>query len=97
MYKRQTDFEQHLETNSRIAEVGASYQSFNVMTKEMCIRDRFKNMEEVQQDMIKSAKALYKEYVNKGLTTEHPFKGVGTQYILFEMCIRDSHLINLSY
>lgn len=43
----------------------------------------FKNMEEVQQDMIKSAKALYKEYVNKGLTTEHPFKGVGTQYILF--------------
>ena len=43
----------------------------------------FKNMEEVQQDMIKSAKALYKEYVNKGLTTETPFKGVGTQYILF--------------
>ena len=37
----------------------------------------FKNMEEVQQDMIKSAKALYKEYVNKGLTTEPPFKGVG--------------------
>ena len=43
----------------------------------------FKNMEEVQQDIIKSAKALYKEYVNKWLTTEHPFKGVGTQYILF--------------
>ena len=33
--------------------------------------------------MIKSAKALYKEYVNKGLTTEPPVKGVGTQYILF--------------
>ena len=29
------DFEQHLETNSRIAEVGESYQSFNVMTKEL--------------------------------------------------------------
>ena len=43
----------------------------------------FKNMEEVQQDVIKSAKALYKEYVNKGLTTEPTFKGVGTQYILF--------------
>ena len=27
----QGDFEQHLETNSRIAEVGESYQSFNVM------------------------------------------------------------------
>ena len=43
----------------------------------------FKNMEEVQQDMIKAAKALYKEYVNKGLTAKHSFKGVGTQYIRF--------------
>ena len=43
----------------------------------------FKNMEEVQQAMIEAAKTLYKEYVNKGLTAEHPFKGVGTQYILF--------------
>ena len=43
----------------------------------------FKNMEEVQQAMIEAAKNLYKEYVNKGLTAEHPFKGVGTQYILF--------------
>ena len=31
----QGDFEQHLETNSRIAEVGESYQSFNVMTKSL--------------------------------------------------------------
>ena len=31
----QGDFEQHLETNSRIAEIGESYQSFNVMTKEL--------------------------------------------------------------
>lgn len=45
----------------------------------------FKNMEEVQQAMIEAAKALYKEYVNKGLTAEHPFKGVGTQYILFSV------------
>lgn len=45
----------------------------------------FKNMEEVQQAMIKAAKTLYKEYVNKGLTAEHPFKGVGTQYILFSV------------
>lgn len=43
----------------------------------------FKNMEEVQQDMIKTARTLYKEYVDKGLKWEHPFKGVGTQYILF--------------
>ena len=45
----------------------------------------FKNMEEVQQAMIEAAKTLYKEYVNKGLTAEHPFKGVGTQYILFSV------------
>jgi len=45
----------------------------------------FKNMEEVQQAVIKSAKTLYKEYVNKGLTAEHPFKGVGMQYILFSV------------
>ena len=31
----QGDFEQHLDTNSRIAEIGESYQSFNVMTKEL--------------------------------------------------------------
>lgn len=45
----------------------------------------FKNMEEVQQAVIQAAKILYKEYVNKGLTEEHPFKGVGTQYILFSV------------
>ena len=45
----------------------------------------FKNMEEVQQAMLESAKALYKEYVNRGLAEEHPFKGVGTQYILFSV------------
>ncbi len=45
----------------------------------------FKNMEEVQQTVIQSAKMLYKEYVNQGLTEEHPFKGVGTQYILFSI------------
>ena len=43
----------------------------------------FKNMEEVQQAMTQAAKTLYKEYVEKGLAEEHPFKGVGTQYILF--------------
>ena len=28
----QGDFEQHLETNSRIAEIGESYQSFNAVS-----------------------------------------------------------------
>ncbi len=45
----------------------------------------FQNMDEVQQAVIESAKTLYKEYVDKGLTWERPFKGVGTQYILFSV------------
>ncbi len=45
----------------------------------------FQNMDEVQQAVIESAKKLYKEYVDEGLKQEHPFKGVGTQYILFSV------------
>lgn len=45
----------------------------------------FKNMEEVQQAVIESARSLYKEYVNRGFAEVHPFKGVGTQYILFSV------------
>lgn len=45
----------------------------------------FHNMEEVQQAVVESARMLYKEYVNRGLKEEHPFKGVGTQYILFSV------------
>ena len=45
----------------------------------------FRNMEEVQQAVVDAAKTLYKEYVSKGLRAEHPFKGVGTQYILFSV------------
>lgn len=43
----------------------------------------FKNMDEVHQSVIEAAKAIYKEYVEKGLTQTPAFKGVGTQYILF--------------
>ncbi|MCM1194126.1 MAG: TetR/AcrR family transcriptional regulator [Butyrivibrio sp.] len=43
----------------------------------------FRNMEEVQQAVTDGAKALYREYIQRGLS-EHPaFKGVGTHYILF--------------
>ena len=46
----------------------------------------FNNMDEVQQAVIKSAKTMYKEeYVNKGLMEEHPFKGVGMQYIFLSV------------
>lgn len=43
----------------------------------------FENMEEVQNSVLDAAKALYKEYVDKGLAETPAFKGVGTQYILF--------------
>lgn len=45
----------------------------------------FQSMDEVQQAVIEAAKALYKEYVHKGLAEAHPFKGAGTQYILFSI------------
>ena len=45
----------------------------------------FENMEEVQAEVQKAAKALYAEYVQVGLHQELAFKGVGTQYILFAM------------
>lgn len=45
----------------------------------------FQSMDEVQQAVIEAAKVLYKEYVEQGLMWENPFKGVGTQYILFSM------------
>lgn len=45
----------------------------------------FQSMDEVQQAVIEAAKALYKGYVDQGLMWEHPFKGVGTQYILFSI------------
>ena len=55
----------------------------------------FQNMDVVQQAVIESAKALYKEYVHKGLEAEHPFKGVGTQYILFS--IKEPKLFQLLF
>lgn len=43
----------------------------------------FQGMEEVQGTVLKAAKALYREYIERGLTEKPAFKGVGTQYILF--------------
>ena len=43
----------------------------------------FRSMEEVQAEVIVKAKAVYAEYVKKGLNADNAFKGVGTQYILF--------------
>lgn len=43
----------------------------------------FESMEDVQAEVLKAAKAVYSEYINKGLQEEPSFKGVGRQYILF--------------
>ena len=40
----------------------------------------FKSMHELHQDVIEAAKKIYNEYINIGLSSEQPFKGVGTQY-----------------
>ena len=43
----------------------------------------FTNMEEVIEEAVKLAKAIYAQYVRKGLEQKPAFKGVGTQYIQF--------------
>lgn len=45
----------------------------------------FSSMEEVQAAMVDTAKAIYKGYVDKGLTQDIPFRGVGQQYVQFAM------------
>ncbi|MDE6867667.1 MAG: TetR family transcriptional regulator [Clostridia bacterium] len=45
----------------------------------------FQSMEEVQAEVVVRAKAVYAEYVARGLSSEIAFKGVGTQYILFAL------------
>lgn len=45
----------------------------------------FRNMDEVQCEVRAAAKALYGEYVKRGLAEEKPFLGVGKQYVLFSM------------
>ena len=45
----------------------------------------FQNMEEVQQEVIITAKKKYREYISKGLSQDLAFKGVGMEYILFSI------------
>lgn len=55
----------------------------------------FENMDEVRKSVRQAAKAVYKEYVNKGLRDTPAFKGVGTQYILF--AANDPNLFRLLF
>lgn len=55
----------------------------------------FENMEEVRGAVIQAARAVYKEYVNRGLNETPAFKGVGTQYILF--AVNEPNLFRLLF
>lgn len=55
----------------------------------------FENMEAVQAEVQKAAKALYAAYIHVGLQQQLPFKGVGTQYILF--AIQEPKLFQLLF
>lgn len=55
----------------------------------------FESMEEVHGEIIKAAKAQYKQYVTWGLEQTPAFKGVGTAYIRFAM--EESRLFQLLF
>lgn len=55
----------------------------------------FENMEEVQAEVQRAAKALYTGYIHVGLQQELAFKGVGTQYIMF--AIKEPKLFQLLF
>ncbi len=55
----------------------------------------FQNMEEVREAAAVEAKAVYAEYAARGLEDPQPFKGVGTQYILF--ALREPRLFQLLF
>ncbi|MBR6100917.1 MAG: TetR/AcrR family transcriptional regulator [Ruminococcus sp.] len=43
----------------------------------------FENMEQVQEETLLAARALYNEYIAKALASDQPFREVGSQYIRF--------------
>lgn len=55
----------------------------------------FKNMDQVQDEVMRFAKDLYAGYVEKGLSEPLGFRGVGKQYILF--AIREPKLFQLLF
>ncbi|MCM1308509.1 MAG: TetR/AcrR family transcriptional regulator [Butyrivibrio sp.] len=55
----------------------------------------FESMEEVSDEVKSAAKRLYASYIERGLSEEIAFKGVGTQYILF--AIREPKLFMLLF
>lgn len=55
----------------------------------------FDSMEEVQQSVVGAARDLYGEHIERGLSENPAFKGVGTQYILF--AVKEPRLFRLLF
>ncbi len=55
----------------------------------------FQNMDEVQNEIMLAAKALYNQYVAEGIAEPNPFKGVGMAYIQF--AINEPKLFHLLF
>lgn len=55
----------------------------------------FKGMDEVASEVISAARLIYDEYIDRGLSAEIPFKGVGMQYIMF--AIEEPKLFQLMF
>ena len=81
--------------NEGIASVTARALGTKLGSSSKPIFSVFENMEEVQAEVQKAAKALYAEYVRVGLEQVPAFKGVGTQYILF--AIKEPKLFQLLF
>ena len=69
--------------NEGIASITARALGAKLGSSSKPIFSVFENMEEVQAEVQKAAKALYAEFIQVGLQQELAFKGVGMQYILF--------------
>lgn len=55
----------------------------------------FQNMEEVNIEVVKAARALYRQYVEKGLQAKPAFRGVGAAYVQF--AIQEPKLFQLLF
>ena len=55
----------------------------------------FENMEEVHAEILRAARAVYAEYIRRGLAEPLAFRGVGMQYILF--AIQEPKLFHLLF
>ncbi|MDD5936518.1 MAG: TetR/AcrR family transcriptional regulator [Clostridiales bacterium] len=55
----------------------------------------FNNMKEIKEEVIQTAKTIYRKYVNDGLKQELAFRGVGIAYIRF--AIKEPKLFQLLF